>query len=51
MATYKVTDRQAFDLLRIASQAAHRKLAGIAEDVVETGALDLPELPERRHRE
>lgn len=50
MATYKVTDQQAFDLLRIASQAAHRKLAAIAEEVVETGALDLPELPEHRRR-
>jgi GAF domain-containing protein len=41
MATHKVTDQQAFDLLRIASQANHRKLYDIALDVVDTGSLDL----------
>jgi len=41
MATHKVTDGQAFDLLRIASQNSNRKLAEIAHDVVETGCLDV----------
>jgi GAF domain-containing protein len=50
MATQKVTDEQAFDLLRIASQATHRKVTDIAEDVVRTGVLELPELPEDRRR-
>ena len=50
MATYRVTDEHAFGLLRIASQAGHRKLADVAEDVVETGALELPPLPEERRR-
>ncbi|MGN6475321.1 MAG: GAF and ANTAR domain-containing protein [Mycobacteriales bacterium] len=35
----KITSEAAFDLLRIASQHGHRKLADIAEYVVETGAL------------
>lgn len=39
MATYKVTRDQAFDLLRMASQHSHRKLADIAVDVADTGAL------------
>lgn len=41
MATYKTTDAQAFDLLRMASQHSHRKLRNIAEDVITTGALEL----------
>ncbi|WP_082620032.1 GAF and ANTAR domain-containing protein [Terrabacter sp. Soil811] len=41
MATHKVTDEQAFDLLRIASQNSNRKIAEIADDVVETGCLDV----------
>lgn len=50
MATYKVTDQQGFDLLRIASQSTHRKLADIADDVVQTGTLELPPPPEPRQR-
>lgn len=46
MSQYKVTRDQGFDLLRMASQSIHRKIADIAHDVVETGAL--PELPTRR---
>jgi hypothetical protein len=42
MARHQVTDHQAFDLLRIASQNSNRKLADIARDVVDTGALDVP---------
>jgi GAF domain-containing protein len=37
-----VEQDQAFDLLRIASQKSHRKLADIAEEVTRTGTLDLP---------
>jgi GAF domain-containing protein len=44
MATYKVTDEQAFDLLRVASQTSHRKIAELAEEVNRTGTLDLPSL-------
>jgi GAF domain-containing protein len=41
MATHKVTQEQAFDSLRIASQAKHHKLYDIALDVVDTGTLYL----------
>jgi len=41
MATHKVTEQQAFDLLRIASQNSNRKLVDVAADVVETGWLDV----------
>jgi transcriptional regulator with GAF, ATPase, and Fis domain len=47
MATYKVTNQQAFDLLRMVSQRTHRKLASIALDVVDTGILVMPEAPGR----
>lgn len=46
MAQYKVTREQGFDLLRIASQQTNRKLAELAVDVVDTGAL--PPLPRSR---
>lgn len=39
MAAHKVSRDQAFNLLRIVSQRDQRKLAEIAADVVETGAL------------
>jgi hypothetical protein len=39
MTQHKVTRDQAFDLLRMASQHTHRKLAVIAAEVTETGAL------------
>jgi hypothetical protein len=51
MVSYKTTEQQAFDLLRIASQSTHRKLADIAEDVLLTGALDVPASPEQRSRD
>ncbi len=41
MHAHKVTRRQAFDLLRIASQRQHRKLRDIAADVAETGILEV----------
>jgi ANTAR domain/GAF domain len=45
MAMHKITEEQAFDLLRTASQVLHRKLRDIAGEVVEAGALpDLPSL-------
>lgn len=51
MASNKFTEQQAFDLLRIASQSNHRKLHEVADQVVQTGELDVPEAPEERHRE
>jgi AmiR/NasT family two-component response regulator len=39
MATVKVTEDAAFDLLRSASQTTHRKLRDVADQVVLTGAL------------
>jgi transcriptional regulator with GAF, ATPase, and Fis domain len=39
MAVHKVTRQQAFDLLRMASQRSHRKLADIAAEVADTGTL------------
>jgi GAF domain-containing protein len=42
MSRQHVTKQQAFDLLRIASQHTHRKLADIAMDVSETGVLEYP---------
>jgi hypothetical protein len=41
MSSHRLTQSQAFDLLRMASQHTHRKLRDIAADVVHTGALDL----------
>lgn len=41
MATHRVTENQAFDLLRIASQNTNRKLREVAAEVIETGALDV----------
>jgi ANTAR domain/GAF domain len=46
MAQNKISRDQAFDLLRIASQHAHRKLAEIAAQVAETGAL--PTIPRQK---
>jgi hypothetical protein len=45
MGLHKVTKQQAFDLLKVASQHMHRKLAQIAFDVVETGTLEFPAPP------
>lgn len=42
MTKHLITSDQAFDALRVASQHAHRKLADVASDVVETGQLVLP---------
>jgi hypothetical protein len=44
MTQHRITREQAFDLLRVASQHTHRKLADIAADVADTGTLDLPTL-------
>lgn len=40
MATHKITDTQAFDLLRGISQHRHLKLRDIAAEVVLTGELN-----------
>ncbi len=51
MARYVVTQEQAFDLLRIASQNTNRKLVDIAREVTETGTLEVapaPRIPSRR---
>lgn len=45
MAQYKITQEEGFAMLRVASQALHRKLRDIAAEVAETGAL--PELAQR----
>jgi GAF domain-containing protein len=42
MANHKLTEEQAFDALRIASQHTHKKLYDVAFEVVETGHLELP---------
>jgi ANTAR domain/GAF domain len=42
MSRHTVTQQQAFDLLRMSSQRAHRKLRDVAADVVETGDLAFP---------
>ena len=46
MSARKVTQEQAFTLLRMASQQLHRKLRSVAAEVVETGTL--PDLPAPR---
>jgi hypothetical protein len=43
MAGHKLTSDQAFDLLRRTSQRVHRKIVAIAAEVIETGALELPQ--------
>jgi AmiR/NasT family two-component response regulator len=42
MGTHKITQEQAFTLLRIVSQNTNRRVADIATDVVDAGVLDLP---------
>ena len=42
MASHKVTEDDAFTLLRLASQNTNRKLVDIAQDVIDTGTLELP---------
>jgi GAF domain-containing protein len=46
MGSHRVTDEQAFAMLRIASQHGHTKLRDVAEDVILTG--ELPSWPSRR---
>jgi signal transduction histidine kinase/DNA-binding response OmpR family regulator/PAS domain-containing protein len=47
MAQLKVTDDQAFDMLRKASQTRHRKLRDIAEEVMVTGEISPVQPPPR----
>ena len=49
MALHKVTQEQAFNILRLASQHTHRKVSDLAGTVVETGTL--PDIPVRRNNE
>jgi AmiR/NasT family two-component response regulator len=42
MASMKLTEDAAFDLLRVTSQHTHRKLREIAESVVLTGTVEPP---------
>jgi AmiR/NasT family two-component response regulator len=42
MATLRVKEDEAFDLLRRLSQRSHRKLRDVAEDVILTGVLGEP---------
>lgn len=42
MSRHRLTQSQAFDMLRMASQHTHRKLREVATDVAETGMLDFP---------
>ena len=42
MSRHRLTQSQAFDMLRMASQHTHRKLREIASEVVQTGMLDFP---------
>jgi ANTAR domain/GAF domain len=48
MIQHKFTREQAFDLLRIASQHSHRKLADVAIEVADTGTLHLPDIGKTR---
>lgn len=48
MVRHLVTRQQAFDLLRVVSQHTHRKLADVAQDVVESGELEYPTPRARR---
>ena len=48
MHEHRLTQAQAFDVLRAASQDSNRKLADIALDVVETGTLSIRGWPAKR---
>jgi hypothetical protein len=50
MSQFKITDEQAFELLRYASQHRNRKLRDIAENVVLTGTIELTATPSVRRR-
>jgi hypothetical protein len=43
MSSHHLTAQQGFDLLRGVSQQTHRKLRDIAEDVTQTGTLEIPD--------
>jgi hypothetical protein len=47
MAQFRVSQPQAFDMLRVSSQTRHVKLREIARQVVDTGALTTRPGPER----
>jgi GAF domain-containing protein len=45
MSARKLTNDQAFDLMRIVSQNTNRRMVLVAEDVIETGTIELPGAP------
>jgi hypothetical protein len=47
MSARKLTNDQAFDLMRIVSQNTNRRMVVVAEDVIETGTIELPGPPTR----
>ncbi len=49
MSTYHVTQQQAFDLLRMASQGKNRKVTLIADEVIESGELDMTMIQSGAH--
>ncbi len=49
MSLHKIDQDRAFDLLRLASQSANRKIRHIAVDVIEAGCLPPAPLPVRTH--
>jgi hypothetical protein len=49
MKGHLTTKDEAFNMLRVASQHTHRNVGDLALDVIETGELQLPILPRRRH--
>jgi AmiR/NasT family two-component response regulator len=42
MSTRKLTHEQAFDLMKIVSQNSNRRMSLVADEVVETGTLTMP---------
>ena len=44
MLQHRFTREEAFDVLRVASQNANRKLAGLAAEVADTGTLTIDRL-------
>jgi hypothetical protein len=43
MSARKLTDVQAFDLMRIVSQNSNRRIPVVAEEIIATGTVDLPD--------
>jgi AmiR/NasT family two-component response regulator len=43
MSSLKVTDTEAFDLMRVVSQRTNRRVRAVADEVIDTGTLDRTE--------